>query len=160
MAMNVMTTCVLDISTIFFITQHSRVQKYKSFPIRQILRKKKTPIPSTPIPPLSTLSFSITVSDSANFSCIVAIFVVLLFLLVYFALALLVFVVLVSLVFAAEKIQKQFNVKSFSLAFAMLDIESCLSEHLSTSHPVSIILNPKPLFCVPLRRCFFTKYRK
>ena len=77
----------------------------------------------------------------------------LLFLLVYFvlallvfiALALLVFVVLVSLVFAAEKIQRQFNITLLTLTIADLDIESCLSEHLSTSHPVSIILNPKLL---------------
>ena len=95
--------------------------------------------------PPPTLAFSITASDSANFFCVIAIFVVLLFLLVYFALALLVFVVLVSLVFAAEKIQKQFNITLLTLTIAELDIESRLSEHLSTSHPVSIILNPKLL---------------
>ena len=132
-AMNVMTTCVLDISTIFFITQHSRVQKYKSFPIRQILRKKNTYSINSP----PTLAFSITASDSANFSCIVAIFLVLLFLLVYFVLAL--------LVFAASKYNFISYITSFALAFAVIDIESCLSEHLSTSHPVSIILNPKLL---------------
>ncbi len=127
------------------------MQKYKSFPIRQILRKKNTYSINPPPPP--TLAFSITASDSANFFCVIAVFVVLLFLLVYFALALLVFValvslvfvVLVSLVFAAEIIQKQFNITLLTLTIAELDIESRLSEHLSTSHPVSIILNPKLL---------------
>lgn len=83
-----------------------------------------------------------------------SVFLVILFSLVFIVLALLVFIVLVSLVFAAEKTQKQFNITLLTLTIADLDIESRLSEHLSTSHPVSIILIPKPLFCVPLRRCF------
>ena len=72
-----------------------------------------------------------------------SVFLVILFSVVFIVLALLVFIVLVSLVFAAEKIQRQFNITLLTLTIAELDIESRLSEHLSTSHPVSIILNPK-----------------